>query len=62
MIVLTRNAAPDAIMIGLWEHKRIHFKLGFVTVCRPEVHVLEFVPGGLRGTLLKLTVLLSFTR
>jgi hypothetical protein len=50
VIVLSRNAAPDAIMIGLREHRKMPFKLGFVTICQPEVNVLEFVSGGLRGS------------
>lgn len=49
VIVLTRNAVPDAILIGLREHKKMPFKLGFVTVCKPEVTAMEFVHGGLRG-------------
>lgn len=49
VIVLTRNAAPDAIMIGLRELKKMPFRLGFVTICQPEVKVLEFKYGGLRG-------------
>ena len=49
VIVLTRNARPDAILIGLRERKKMPVKLGYFTICRPEVNVLEFVHGGLRG-------------
>jgi hypothetical protein len=36
-------------MIGLRELKKVPFRLGFVTICQPEVNVIEFVSGGLRG-------------
>ncbi len=49
VIVLARNARPDAILIGLSERKKIPVKLGHITICQPEVNVLEFVHGGLRG-------------
>ena len=49
VIVLARNAGPDAILVGLRERKKIPVKLGHITVCQPEVNVLEFVHGGLRG-------------
>jgi len=49
VIVLTWNARPDAILIGLRERRKLPFRLGCFTICEPEVNVLEFVPGGLRG-------------
>lgn len=49
VIVLTRNASPDAILIGLRERRKMPFRLGYFTICQPEVNVLEFVAGGLRG-------------
>jgi Acetyltransferase (GNAT) domain len=49
VIVLTRNAAPDAMLIGLREHKKVPLKLGYITIAQPEVNILEFVRGGLRG-------------
>jgi len=49
VVVLIRNARPDAILIGLRERKKMPFKLGYFTICQPEVNVLEFVYGGLRG-------------
>jgi hypothetical protein len=49
VIVLTRNTRPDAILVGLREHKKMPFKLGYFTIYEPEVNVLEFVYGGLRG-------------
>ena len=49
VIVLARNARPDAILVGLCERKKIPVKLGRITICQPEVNVLEFVHGGLRG-------------
>jgi len=49
VIVLTRNARPDAILIGLREHRKTPFKLSYFTIYEPEVNVIEFVYGGLRG-------------
>ena len=49
VIVLTRNARPDAILIGLREQKKTPFKLSYFTIYEPEVNVIEFVYGGLRG-------------
>src|ERR1019366_10360111 len=47
--VLTRNTRPDAILIGLCERKKMRFKVSSFTIYEPEVNVLEFVYGGLRG-------------
>jgi hypothetical protein len=49
VIVLTRNARPDAILIGLQEQKKIPCKLSYFTIYAPKVNVIEFVYGGLRG-------------
>lgn len=49
VIVLGRDARPDAILVGMRERQKIPVKLGHITVCQPEVNVLEFVHGGLRG-------------
>jgi hypothetical protein len=49
VIVLTRNARPDAMLIGRRERRKLPFRMGRFTICEPEVHVLEFVSGGLRG-------------
>jgi hypothetical protein len=49
VIVLTRNAIPDAILIGLCERTKLLFRIGCFTICEPEVNVLEFVSGSLRG-------------
>src|ERR1035437_314557 len=49
VIVLTRNARPDAILVGLQEHKKMPFKQDYFTIHEPEVNVLTFVYGGLRG-------------
>jgi hypothetical protein len=49
VIVLARNARPECILIGLRERRRILVRLGHFTICQPEVNVLEFVYGGLRG-------------
>src|ERR1019366_2401268 len=46
VIVLTRNARPDAILVGLQEHKKMPFKLDYFTIHEPEVNVLTFVYGG----------------
>src|ERR1700732_3271926 len=49
VIVLSRNARPDAILIGLCERRKLRFRLGSFTICQPEVNVLELVYGGRRG-------------
>ena len=41
---------PDAILVGFFERRKLSFKLGYFTICEPEVNVLEFVSGGLRGS------------
>ena len=49
VIVLARNRRPEAILVGRCERKRLPVKLGRITICQPEVNILEFVHGGLRG-------------
>jgi hypothetical protein len=49
VIVLFRNARPDAILVGLRERRKLFYKLGWLTICEPEINVLEFVSGALRG-------------
>ncbi len=49
VIVLTRETRPHSILIGLCERKKMPFKLSYFTIYEPEVNVLEFVDGGLRG-------------
>lgn len=49
VIVLTRDTKPDAILVGFFERRKMSFKLGHFTICEPEVKILEFVSGGLRG-------------
>jgi len=50
VIVLSRDERPDAILVGLSERTKIPVKLGQITICQPQVNVLEFVHGSLRGT------------
>lgn len=50
VIVLFRNARPDAILVGLRERRKLSYKLGWLTICKLEVNVVEFVSGGLRGS------------
>jgi hypothetical protein len=49
VVVLSRNARPDALLVGLSNHSKVPIKLGSVTVWQPEFRVLEFVRGGLLG-------------
>ncbi len=49
VIVLIRNTEPDAILVGFRERRKLSFRLGYFTICEPEVNVLEVVSGGLRG-------------
>jgi len=37
------------MLVGLREHKKTPFKLAYFTIYEPEVNVLEFVYGALRG-------------
>jgi hypothetical protein len=37
------------MLIGLRERRKLPFRMGCFTLCEPEVNVLEFMPGGLRG-------------
>jgi hypothetical protein len=46
VIVLTRDARPDAILVGLRECKKIPVKLGHIKIFQPQINVLEFVQGG----------------
>jgi Acetyltransferase (GNAT) domain len=49
VIVVSRNGEPEAILVGLRERRKMPFKMGCFTICRPELNVLEFVQGALRG-------------
>jgi hypothetical protein len=49
VIILFRNARPDAILVGLRERRKLSYKLGWLTISELEINVLEFVSGGLRG-------------
>ena len=50
VIVLLRNAKPDAILVGLRERRNLSYRLGWLTICKLEFNVVEFVSGGLRGS------------
>jgi len=50
VVVLLRNAKPDAILVGLRERRKLPYKLGWLPICELEINVLEFVSGGLRGS------------
>jgi hypothetical protein len=49
VIVLTRNARPDALLVGLRYRTKIPLRLCSVAMPQPEINVLEFVYGGLLG-------------
>jgi Acetyltransferase (GNAT) domain len=49
VILLSRNAVPESLLIGRRERKRMPFRLGYLAVSQREVDVIEFVHGGLRG-------------
>lgn len=49
VIVIKRNGAPDAILIGRLERKRITFNVGYLNVFRPWANCLTFVYGAIRG-------------
>ena len=62
VILLFRNAKPDAILVGLREQRKLSYKLGWLTICELEINVLEFVSGGLRGNTWSRTAPLSCGR
>jgi len=49
VIVLSRNAKREALLVGLNYHTKIPLRLGSLTIHQSEVNVLEFVHGGLLG-------------
>ncbi len=49
VMLATRNAIPDAILVGMQYRTRIPLKVGTRTICRCSVDVIEFVRGGSRG-------------
>jgi CelD/BcsL family acetyltransferase involved in cellulose biosynthesis len=49
VVVLARHGRPDAILVGLRERRKMPFKLGCFTIWQPELNVMEFVCGALRG-------------
>jgi hypothetical protein len=49
VILLSRNARPDALLIGLRDRRRVPLRLCSATMRQSEVNVLEFVYGGLLG-------------
>lgn len=49
VVVLSRNARPDVLLVGLSYRTRIPLRLGSVTIRQAEVNLLEFVYGGLLG-------------
>jgi hypothetical protein len=51
IIVLYRNARPEAMLIGRILKQRLNFKIGYQTVLKPKVRLLNFVWGGTLGNL-----------
>ena len=49
VVVLSHDTGPDAILIGLFHTKQLRFEIGYRTTFQPEVNVLEFVSGSVRG-------------
>ncbi|HXN72331.1 MAG TPA: GNAT family N-acetyltransferase [Candidatus Acidoferrales bacterium] len=49
VIALYRDGQPEAILIGRLEEKKLAFRVGYLTLFRPEARCLDFVYGGLRG-------------
>jgi hypothetical protein len=49
VILLSRNARPDALLVGLRDRRRVPLRLCSATLRQSEVNVLEFVYGGLLG-------------
>src|ERR1700678_1685212 len=42
VMVINRDARPDAMLIGLRERKRLPFRIGTFTIWEPEVNMLHF--------------------
>jgi Acetyltransferase (GNAT) domain len=51
IIVLYRNARPEGMLIGRILSQRLKFKIGYQTVLKPKVRLLNFVWGGTLGNL-----------
>jgi hypothetical protein len=51
VIVLYRNRAPVAMLIGRIVSQRIPLKIGYKTILSPRVRLLSFVTGGMLGDL-----------
>src|SRR6185437_9285359 len=49
VIVLSRNGTPDAMLIGFQHRAHLSFRIGCFRLWEPEVCVIQFVPGSLRG-------------
>jgi len=49
VVLASREGSPEGMLIGLLERRKVPVGLNYITICHPEVTLLEFVPGGLRG-------------
>jgi Acetyltransferase (GNAT) domain len=49
VLVSNRNGVPDAIMIGRLEERKASTRFGYFTIHSPNLRVLNFVYGALRG-------------
>ena len=49
VIVVYRGPRPDALLIGRVEQNDVHFKLGYMTICRVRTRSLVFIYKGLLG-------------
>jgi len=49
VLVLYRNGLPLSIWIGRLEQTHLTFRIGYLSVCRPNVRLLSLIPWGRRG-------------
>jgi Acetyltransferase (GNAT) domain len=49
VLLLYRNGAPDAILVGRREKSRMNLKIGYAAFLKPWVRALIFIYGGLMG-------------
>lgn len=51
VIVVYRGGRPDAMLIGRIDQRRLAFRIGYKAILRPNVRLLNIIPGGSLGNL-----------
>ncbi len=53
VLLITQDGHPISLVVGRIEEKRLNLKIGYLTVYRPKVRVLEILYGGFLGKVSK---------